>query len=481
MDIDTLLAQAQITVLIGKNGSGKSSLLRQLDARQDLETKYISPERGGSLKYDPNVDNNIRANANWLVQTRRKNRFDHFREQSAAQFRNLETAILREIEKDLSKRKDLDYTFDSTLETINKLLPAIKLVRSDQGFAIETKKNEHVDEDAISSGEAELIALAIEVLTFSRDSRAKKILLLDEPDVHLHPDLQHRLARFCVQLAHEFNFKMVVATHSTAIFSGLSEADRLQVVPITDKRQTDYHPFVPDDVSKQLLPVFGTHPLAEHFNERPILLVEGEDDRRVIEQMVRSSNGRFNYSPSVVGGIQNMAKWENWLNEFLPAIYDEPIAFSLRDLDDTEGTAIDDLQYVRRARLNCYAIENLLVTSDSLTAHGVTELAFQETIQAWLNARPNHQCAGSLTEFLNHFSERRTRTIKDIRNVLCALLGSAKPWEVEVGQLLAHGDLKTGDGEHCLFNYLGRQCAEKIFQSQFVTANGHLVARAAGG
>lgn len=463
MNIDALLAQTKITVLIGKNGSGKSTLLRRIDERRDLETKYISPERGGSLKYSPQVDNNIRVNTDWLVSTRRRNRFEQFREQSAAQFRNLETAILREIEHDVTKRQDLDYTFDTTLESINNLLPEIGLVRSDQGFAIENKNGEHVDEDSVSSGEAELIALAIEVLTFSRDSRQNKILLLDEPDVHLHPDLQHRLARFCVGLAHEFGFKIVVATHSTAIFSGLSESDSLQVVPITDKGQTDYHPFVPNDVAKQLLPVFGAHPLAEHFNNSPILLVEGEDDRRVVEQMVRSGNGHFHYSPAVVGDVQSMSSWESWLDEFLPAIYEEPVAYSLRDLDGAEAPALEDLTYVRRARLNCYAIENLLVSYESLRVHGFTEQTFKDAIQAWLGARPDHQCAESLRLLHEHFDDRRIRKIKDIRNVVCALLGSSKPWEVEVGQLLARRDFQVRDEAHCLFNYLGYQCVEKIF------------------
>jgi predicted ATP-dependent endonuclease of OLD family len=66
------------------------------------------------------------------------------------------------------------------------------LRRSDRGFKIFNKDGSEVSEDQVSSGEAELIALAIEVLVFSRDSRSNRVLLLDEPDVHLHPDLQQR-------------------------------------------------------------------------------------------------------------------------------------------------------------------------------------------------------------------------------------------------------------------------------------------------
>ncbi|NQT65743.1 MAG: hypothetical protein HQ554_06155 [FCB group bacterium] len=66
----------------------------------EFETKYISPERGGILKYNPNVDQNISNDINWMKNTRRKNRSEQFREQSMAQFIELEIMILREIERD---------------------------------------------------------------------------------------------------------------------------------------------------------------------------------------------------------------------------------------------------------------------------------------------------------------------------------------------------------------------------------------------
>ena len=120
MTIDELVNAAKFTVLIGKNGAGKSTLLRALNAGDRPHIKYVSPERGGTLKYDPNVDNNISSNESWLKDSRQTNRFEQFRQQSAAQFRNLETAVLREIEKVPEKRADQTYTFDAILEQINK-------------------------------------------------------------------------------------------------------------------------------------------------------------------------------------------------------------------------------------------------------------------------------------------------------------------------------------------------------------------------
>ena len=180
MTLDDLVRNARFTVLLGKNGSGKSTLLRKLDASSGFSAKYLSPERGGTLKYDPGVDQNMSNNEQWIVNDRRKNRTESFRQQSAAQFRNLEVLVLREIEQDPKKRSDLQYTFSTTLDKINALLPAIELRRADRGFKIYNKAGTEIPEDQISSGEAELIALASEVLVFARESKSNKVLLMDE-------------------------------------------------------------------------------------------------------------------------------------------------------------------------------------------------------------------------------------------------------------------------------------------------------------
>lgn len=337
MTIDEIVNRSRFTVLIGKNGAGKSSLLRALNAGDRPHIKYVSPERGGTLKYDPNVDNNISSNENWLKQTRQTNRFEQFRQQSAAQFRNLETAVLREIEQIPDKRIDLTYTFDAILKKINVLLPAIKMIRNDRGgFSIQTKSGQPLDEANISSGESELIALAIEVLVFSRQAMPNKMLLLDEPDVHLHPDLQQRFTNFVESVAVEHDLRVVIATHSTAIIGAFSKTADLQIVPVSQRDQNDFATFGRSEVCEGILPIFGVHPLSTTFNLSPVVLVEGDGDRRILEQVVRSGSGKFALAPCVVGSVDELSEWESWLNRFLPALYDKPNAFSLRDLDDAQ-------------------------------------------------------------------------------------------------------------------------------------------------
>ena len=50
MPIQKLVNNARFIVLLGKNGSGKGILLRTIDSPNQFNTKYISPDRGGSMK-----------------------------------------------------------------------------------------------------------------------------------------------------------------------------------------------------------------------------------------------------------------------------------------------------------------------------------------------------------------------------------------------------------------------------------------------
>lgn len=459
MQIQALINTHRFTILLGKNGSGKSTLLRSLD-KADPAVKYITPERGGTLKYEPSIDSNIQQNINWLSDTRRRNRYESFRQQSAAQFRNLEILFLRELEKTPELRRDLNHNFDEILANLNDYLPAIRLVRADRGFSVENTQGVKIDEDQISSGEAEFIAQAIELLVFARTAAVGKLLLFDEPDVHLHPDLQCRFAELIEKTAGEHDIRVVIATHSTAIASGFSPSADLQIVPVTSRSQTEFQGFERTAVSDQLVPIFGSHPLSTHFARSPIVLVEGEDDRRVIEQFVRSSNGRILRSPCAVGSVDEMNRWEQWLVQFLPAIYDSPIAYSLRDLDGGTNNEIDDIEFVKRARLNCYSIENLLLTDESLTRAGCSSDLLLSRLTTW---DAHHPLAQDVAALVSGFNDRRIIKIKRVRNIVAALMGVTKPWEVHLGQVLSDGGWADSTAPNSLRTYLGDKATSEIF------------------
>jgi len=462
----TLNTLNKINIVLGKNGCGKSTLLRQVEHGLTGQegygrTRYVTPERGGSLIYEAGIEQNLAGDTNWLSGQRRRNLTPNFRQQSVAQYRRLETLVLREYEQDNTKIK-----FDPYVAKINSLLDNIEIKRHDTSFKIFRKGTEtEINADVISSGESELISLGIECLIFTKEllNEKENILFLDEPDVHLHPDLQVRLMHFLRDLVHESNFKILIATHSTAILGALeSYIDTHLAFMSFDQKEIDFKAI--SDVYRKVLPVFGAHPLSNVFNEAPILLVEGEDDERIWQQVVRSSGGKIKIYPCPVDSISNMNDFEQETQKIIQTIYEDAQGYSLRDKDD--GTEeIGDLPPIIRMKLSCRNSENLLLTDEVLGALSTTWDQLKSRIEIWLDVNGDHPHFEVMKKFKMDGYDRKNYDVKIIRNDLMGVIGSEKPWEVIIGQTissLSWSDTLNFEEEGKILSYLGKKVVENI-------------------
>ncbi|MCY4559491.1 MAG: AAA family ATPase [Chloroflexi bacterium] len=458
-------------MIIGKNGSGKSTLLRLLDTQLSGDSccvRYITPERGGQLIYEGSIEANRSQNINWLENVRRRNQWEHFRQSSVSEFRNLEILVLRAIEHEEKVRRSA-FTFDDEIEKINLVLDRVKLLRSQRaGFDIQARDGERSTTAAeLSSGESELISLAIEIVYFSYLCKADSYkdqenwLLLDEPDVHLHPDLQYRLMRLLAACMKNTRGRVVIATHSTTILSSLF--DLAEDIRIGLKQMEERHVKFQsaNQVWKSVLPVFGAHPLSNVFNERPPLIVEGEDDERIWQTAIRSSQGRISVFPCVAGSVQSMSEYEATANAVVKNVYEHAKAFSLRDGDGTLGD-IGDLDVVVRFRLQCRNAENLILTDDVLHELGIDWEALKERMEKWIHDNPEHPQHKDASKLRDEGWDRRNNNLKNLRNVIVGVCGSTKPWEVAVGRAIARLPEMRFSSEHCLAKYLGDKLVEEL-------------------
>lgn len=451
----------RVNVILGKNGCGKSTVLKRIEqaisGREEFgRVRYITPERGGRLQYEPNVERNIISNINWLSESRRVNQFIQFREQSMVQYRKLELLCLREIETTPSLRVNLDYTFRTTIDQINSLLDNVEIKREESDFKIYRKgTNQPLDPASVSSGESELISLGIECLSFEKECVPGKanFLMIDEPDVHLHPDLQTRFVKFLRKVVDTGKFQVLVATHSTAFLGAFHDYEDV-TISFMSTEQKDFEFRQINAVYKKILPVFGAHPLSNVFNEAPVLLVEGEDDERIWQQVVRTSRARVKIFPCSVEGIDKLAEYENEVIRVIDAVYDDAKAYSLRDRDNGPEE-IDDLPPLIRFRLSCRSAENLLLSDDVLHFLGTTWDMLKVGIEAWLKNNQTHLHFAVFQRFCNEGFPRKSFDLKEIRNDLMGIIANPKPWEVVVGQTIGNLVPPVSLDDHSLGNYLG--------------------------
>ncbi|WP_428612742.1 hypothetical protein, partial [Pseudoalteromonas sp.] len=107
-----------------------------------------------------------------------------------------------------------------------------------------------------------------------------------------------------------------------------------------------------------------------------------------------------------------------------------------------------NIRSVIRYRLQCYAIENLLLTDQCLSVLGKTWEEFKVSATSWLEENDQHRDTQKIQELIDSPDRLVNTKIKAIRQLICSICGSGKPWEVVVGQALGTLDtssLPNGD------------------------------------
>jgi hypothetical protein len=457
-----LLGLSNINVVLGRNGAGKSRFLRALDSgiagQERFHVRYLSPERAGVFRRDGNIQNVMDQNKNWLRDTRGRNQVDNFKAASANLLRELELAYLRRLESTPALRTDPERTFRlDRLEKINRLLLNVSLNQEGSDLVFRSSSGEVVQPDQISSGESEAVALAAEIMYFFEvvDPARFNVLLLDEPDVHLHPDLQARLARLLTTELDEMHpslrekVALCIATHSTPLVCALA-ASPYTTIGTKNFESTEVSQVRATDALKKSAPFFG-HPLSQCLSNDVLLIVEGEDDERVWQQAARSSSGRIRLFPIVASSVDQQTALETACAPLLAALYDAPVAYSIRDGDGVRSD-LTPVGPVVRFRLQCYAIENVLLTDDCLAVVGKSWPQFQEAALQWVAENPTHRDVDLVKKLAAAPDRLRDTKIKAIRQLICSIVGVTKPWEVVVGQALAAIDASR---EHSIDTSLG--------------------------
>ena len=465
---------SKVNIILGKNGCGKSTALKALDLALRADGgyyKYLSPERGGTLLNNASLEQSVlQSGPNWISDTLRNNQFNQFKEQSVLQYKNLEKLILKEIEKNSVLRSNHGYTFDTIVSKINTLLANIEIRRTETDFELINKiTGNKISAANISSGESELISLGIECLYFAKKSPEEQtnILFIDEPDVHLHPDLQVRFTRFITDLVEDGHFSVIISTHSTSILGALSNyTDSRFCFMLNGQKDFDFNSI--NETYTRILPIFGAHPLSNLFNESPILLLEGEDDVRIWQQAIRTSINKLKLFPCSVDTIDNLSSYEDEVVSMLNSVYDSAKGYSLRDRDD-EAEEIDDKPPVIRFRLSCRNSENLLLTDEVLATLNTNWDDLQTRIETWINANPTHPKHLEMQAFRDQGFDRKNHQIKHIRNDLTGLANSNKAWEIVIGQTIGRmskGEIPVDYSENKLANYLGNKTTRNLLTEQ---------------
>lgn len=251
-------------------------------------------------------------------------------------------------------------------------------IEFDENFGLEIRvpyaeKGNEFEIISAGSGLHQILQL-VALLTWSESS----IILLDEPDSHLHTSLQKKLFMFLEDLSRDFNLQLLIATHSR---------DFLASAPISS--------IIPVDISERCLKPMQSmeHLLTEFkrqgelsnldiaclYNSKSCLFVEGTDDYDILITLAeRLGSDIFSGEKQAImfpfKGKDKMWSIPTLVDIFQSMIGAEIRWFLLRDRDALapeimEGlySKLENLGIANHHIWNMYEIENYLLDPRPIT------------------------------------------------------------------------------------------------------------------
>ena len=438
---------SDISVIFGRNGIGKSILLRGI-LNQDNENRfYTSPERAGNVSFDPGIMQ-TELNSSQRASRRQKNQAPTYRQE-----------VISRLQAFLAKRgavrKDTIPLSPNELEdAIHNLIPQFKfkITGENPPFNLIWQENgSDIKLDALSSGETEIFTVALDILTISAiwelEEREERILLLDEPDLHLHPELQQNLSKFLVWITDKFSMQIIIATHSTTLLSSLGfyGEDKTSIIYLDDyKEEQKAKKF--DKVLQELSICLGGHALMGPLFSYPLLLVEGDDDFIVWSHACRHGKLKFSVIPCNGDEIK---KYTNTLEKIFSSTIEnpeKPLIFQLRDGDKSVSKNND---FVRSLTLNCHEIENLYLTDEILSTVG--ELTWEEVKE---KIKENASNYGDKKDRLENLldEDKKSADLKGLMGELVSIIDDKLvDWKIRIanylGKNIPQGEIKDFLGE----------------------------------
>lgn len=182
----------------------------------------------------------------------------------------------------------------------------------------------------------------LSVFSFAVDSSID-VLLLDEPDAHLHPDLQLKLINELKRVTNNNNSQVILATHSPEILK-YEDPSNVLVINHPIKEISNKKGYLKGDFEKDMfLSNLGSphsSKTQEIVNKKRIIFHEGSSDRSLIEKSAELLKLDVSEWAFIQGTDSHKERKKLWA--YLAGDIHDLIAVSIRDRDGGDIGEIED-------------------------------------------------------------------------------------------------------------------------------------------
>ncbi|MCW9709209.1 ATP-dependent nuclease [Fodinibius salsisoli] len=451
----------RINILFGKNGSGKSLLLRNLRDQNREYARYIVPERAGNITSRPNLLQNLRT-PEQREQQANNNFQNNYREFVVTRIDNYFRV------KGFHADREEKFANAELEGLLNTLLSDFVFEFQDGNQPYTLHRDHNGNKQAVnninqlSSGETQLFTLGLDILMTAAEwelaNSEQRLLLIDEPDAHIHPDLQAKFADFLVQVSNRFDVQVFIATHSTVLLStiGAYAPDSTNVIYLSKKTENiSAERF--DELKTKITACLGGHSLVGALFDIPILLVEGDDDYRIWSQVGRYDTIDLSVIPCQGEQIFNYQKHLEKLFSALLETPETPIGYALLDNDKAlpEPNPDNPQDYIKFIQLSCHEAENLFLSDEVLNDIGIN---WDKACERITENASNHGAKEQLLVNPQDWNRKNHDLKPIIKEAEKAIDNKNVLWSQRVGQVIGK---EKPEGQ--LANFLGGQVLNSLW------------------
>jgi predicted ATP-dependent endonuclease of OLD family len=182
------------------------------------------------------------------------------------------------------------------------------------------RKRELGDINALSAGQKAIIHLIFE--SYGHGELKGGIIIIDEPELHLHYQFQHEYLKIIEDLNESNNCQYILVTHSEALISSKT-IDKVRRFTLDKNNFTKvFSPILkPDD--KILVKILDNNRSTYAFFSKKVILVEGDTDRYFFTALLRVLHPELNQDIAIIdmGGKSNFEKWNSFFESFGLTVY----------------------------------------------------------------------------------------------------------------------------------------------------------------
>jgi predicted ATP-dependent endonuclease of OLD family len=199
----------------------------------------------------------------------------------------------------------LGYSWDLQIRDANKNIYEISLKKYGKNFSLAQA----------SSGEKEIINFLLGIFAFNLKNG---LVIVDEPEVHLHPKWQSILIDLFFDLSNVTKNQFIISTHSAVFINQktISNIVRIYKSGIASTIKTIDR--INISSTKDLLHIINSHNNEKIFFADKVVLVEGITDRVFLEKLIGVYSTLFAETPEVIEVLEvygkiNLAKYRQFL------------------------------------------------------------------------------------------------------------------------------------------------------------------------